>query len=77
MRLYHPERNQNIHMQYGRRESFEIFGIPQSVTDGDLEDEVIDILKEAKVSLNRQPIKKIDIVAVHRLSNKKTTIVCG
>ena len=32
-------------------------------------------MKEAKVIVNRQSIKKMDICAVHRLGNKKTTIV--
>ena len=40
-----------------------------------LEDEVIDIVKDAKVLVNRQPLKKSDICAVHRLKDKKTTIV--
>ena len=67
LRLYHPERNQNLYMQYGRRESFEITGIPTNIKDEDLEDEVIDIAKEAKVMVNRQPLKKRDISAAHRL----------
>ena len=75
LRLYHLERNHNIYMQYGRRESFEIVGIPQDIPDDRLEDEVIEIMKEAKVLVNRQPLKKMDIAAVHRLGNKKTTIV--
>ena len=54
-------------MQYGRHQSFEIVGIPESVSDDKLEDEVIDILKEAKVTVNRQPLKKVDISAVRRL----------
>ena len=73
LRLYHFERDANL--QYGRRESFEIVGIPQDINDDQLEDEVIDIVKEAKVFVNRQPLKKMDICAVHRLKDKKTTIV--
>ena len=61
-------------MQYGRCESFEIVGIPESVSDDKLEDEVIDILKEVKVTVNRQPLKKVDISTVHHLQDKKTTI---
>ena len=75
LRFYHLERNVNLNMQYNRRESFEIVGIPTSVENDKLEDEVIDILKDAKVSVNRQHIKKMDICAVHRLHDKKTTIV--
>ena len=44
-------------MQYGRRESFEIAGMPTNIKDGGLEDEVIDIAGEAKVMVNRQPLK--------------------
>ena len=73
LRLYHLERNQNMHIQYGRRESFEIVGIPPNITDDKLE-EVLDIVKEAKVLINRQPLKKSDICAVHRLKDKNTTI---
>ena len=36
---------------------------------------MIDFFKEAKVHVNRQPKKQTDIQAVHRLGNKKTTIV--
>ena len=58
LRLYHLERNANLSLQYGRMESFEIVGIPQTVPDDQLEDEVIEIVKEAKVLVNRQPLKK-------------------
>ena len=75
LRLYHLERNYNMQAQYGRRESFEIVSIPQTVTNDELEDEVLDIAKEAKVFVNRQPLKKTDICAVHRLKDGKTTIV--
>ena len=75
LRLYHLERNFNLQAQYGRRESFEIVGIPPEIDDEKLEDEVIEIAKEAKISVNRQPLKKQDICAVHRLRDRKTTIV--
>ena len=75
LRLYHLERNQNMNTQYGRRESFEIVGIPADIPDDKLEDEVLEITKEAKVNVNRQPLKKTDVCAVHRLKNKQTTIV--
>ena len=75
LRLYNLERSQYMYQQYGRRESFEISGIPEEITDDKLEDEVIEIMKDAKVQINRQPLRKADISAVHRLGNKKTTIV--
>ena len=49
LRLYHLERSHNMYLQYNRRESFEIAGIPTTVTPENLEDEVIEICKEAKV----------------------------
>ena len=75
LRMYHIERSHFMHLQYGRRDTVEITRIPENVPDTALEDEVIDILKEAKVQVNRQPLKKSDIQEVHRLANKKTTIV--
>ena len=78
LRLYHLERNQNMYEQYGRRESFEVTGIPVHIgkdNPEELEAEIIAIAKEAKVLVNRQPLKASDICAVHRLKNKKTTIV--
>ena len=65
-----------MYQQYGRRESFEIVGIPQNVSDDQLEDEVIQIMKEAKVSVNRQNMKSMDICAAHRIGKNGTTIVC-
>ena len=75
LRLYHLERGQFMHLQYSRRNSIEISGIPTNIGDKELEDEVVDVLREAKVLVNRQPVKKMDIEACHRLSNGSTTIV--
>ena len=75
LRFYHLERSHFMHLQYRRRDSVEITGIPEDIDGDHLEDEVIDLFKEAKIQVNRQPIKKTDIQAVHRLGNKKTTIV--
>lgn len=75
IRLYHLERAQNLSLQYNRRESFEISGIPENVSQERLEDEVVEIAKEAKVSVNRQPLRKTDIVACHRVG-EKGTVVC-
>ena len=75
LRIYHIERNQNMLMQYGRRDSVEIFGIPKGIRDDKLEDEVIDIFKEAEVRVDRQFPKRMDIQAVHCLKNKNVTIV--
>ena len=35
--------------------------------DGQIEDEVIEVFREAKVTVNRQPIKSSDIQAAHRI----------
>ena len=64
-----------MHQQYIRRDTIELSGIPKSVNDDALEDAVIDLFKESKVSVNRQPLKKLDIQAVHRKKDKQTTIV--
>ena len=75
MRLYFLERNAYMHEQYGRRESFEIVGIPKRIPDADLEDEVIDILKEANVKVDDEDITKKDICAVHRIGKEKATTI--
>ena len=75
LRLYNLERSQYMYEQYGRRESLEFTGIPETITDARLEDEVIEIMKEARVEVDDRPLKKMDVTAVHRLADKKTTIV--
>ena len=65
LRLYLLERNQHVLDQYGRRDTIEITGIPDDVDHDDLEQEVIDIFRDAKVTVNRQFIKPLDIQAVH------------
>jgi hypothetical protein len=75
LRLYNLERSQYMYEQYGRRECLEITGIPETITDTMLEDEVIEIMKEARVEVDDRPLNKMDITAVHRLADKKTTIV--
>ena len=64
-----------VYLQYGRRESLEITEIPETITDAGPEDEVIEIMKEAGVQVIDHPLKKMDIIAVHRLADKKSTIV--
>ena len=74
-RLYNLERSVNMNHQYLRRDSIEISGIPSSVDDDKVEDEVIELFKEAKITLNRQNIKKTDIQAAHRKGKKGVVIV--
>ena len=75
LRLYTLERSHYMHQQNTRRESFEITGIPANVTQDGLEDEVVEITKDAKVKVSRRPLQKTDIVACH-LIGKKGTVIC-
>ena len=75
LRLYNLERSFNMSQQYLRRDSLEISGIPGSIKDDEIEKEVIEIFKDAKVTVNRQPIKPMDIQAAHRIGNKGKVIV--
>ena len=61
LRLYLTERNQNILNQYGRRDTIEITGIPDGIEQKNIEQEIVDIFREAKVVVNRQHIKPTDI----------------
>ena len=53
-RVVDLERSQFLFEQYGRRESIEITGIPDSVAQKDLQGEVIQVFKEAKVAVEHQ-----------------------
>ena len=63
------ERQTNANAQYSRRECLEIFGIPESVSNDDLEDKVCAILSEIDVNVSPDRIE-----ACHRLKNKRTII---
>ena len=56
----------NIFQQYNRRESLEISGIPDRITQEDLEYEVLEILR--RVGLTN--LSSYNIVACHRLKRK-------
>ena len=47
----------NLSQQYLRRDILEINGITNSVSDDGIEDEVIEIFKEAKVNVNAKILK--------------------
>ena len=72
-RVVELERSQYLYEQYGRRESIEISGIPTTVADENLEDEVIKVYKAAKVEVFGRDLRKDDISACHRLGKKKKT----
>ena len=56
--------------QYSRRNNVEISGIPQSVSDNQLEEKVVDILKAIDVSITTNEIE-----ACHRLGKKKKNVI--
>ena len=60
------ERDLAQFMQYNRRENIEIIGIPQTVTDNELEDYVIFMLGKIGVRISHY-----DIAGCHRLYNRK------
>ena len=74
-RLEMLERVQNSNIQYLRRDSVEISGIPDSIPDSKLEDEVIKIFDIAGVKVGDQKLDKIHIHACHRIGTKGKTIV--
>ena len=56
--------------QYSRRNNVEISGIPQSVSDNQLEEKVVDILKAIDVNITTNEIE-----ACHRLGKKKNNVI--
>ena len=74
LRLYHLERDLNMSLQYSRRDTLEITGIPPVIADDQLE-KVIEIFRDANVMVGKQPIKTSDIQACHRVNKKGKTII--
>ena len=74
-RLIRLERNQNEHLQYTRRDTIEITGIPKNIKQDDLEDEVIKIFEAANVSVGGERLSKIQIQAVHRIGKAQEKTV--
>ena len=75
VRVVALERSQYLYEQYGRRESIEISGIPETVQSFHLEDEVIKIYNEANVKVHDNLLTKMDIAACHRIGKRGSTIV--
>ena len=65
------ERNIVSHMQYNRRESVEIHGFPEAITEDKLEEKSRDLLEE----IGCGKVKSSQIHACHRLKNKYVTII--
>ena len=74
-RLENLEREVNKNKQYLRRESIEFVGILANVRDEDIETEVINIMKAAKVKLSRRDVTTLDIHAAHRKNRRGDVIV--
>ena len=74
-RLEKLEREQNKHLQYTRRDTVEIHGIPKTIPQGQLEDEVIRIFNTAKAEVCGKPLKKKNIHACHRIGRKQETTI--
>ena len=70
-RIEQLERSHFRYLQYGRRESIEISGIPADVDDKGLEDKTLQVLNEIGVD----KVEKWQIHACHRLKNKKNTVI--
>ena len=65
-KIIHLEIQNNNLDQYSRRNNVEISGIPQSVSDNQLEEKVVDILKAIDVNITTNEIE-----ACYRLGKKK------
>ena len=73
-RLEKLEREQNKHLQYTRRNSIEVTGIPTTVRHTDLEGEILKIYNAAEVSVHGKNLNVSDIQACHRIGKKGVTI---
>ena len=74
-RLEILERVQNSSLQYNRRDTVEISGIPGDTPQTQLEDEVIKNFNLAGVTVEGQKLDKLQIHACHRIGKKGKTIV--
>ena len=73
-RLEKLEREQNRHIQYQRRNTIEITGIPSTVKQDDLEEQVVKIFNAANVTVNEHGLDPYQIQACHRIGKKGITI---
>ena len=74
-RLEQIERDINLTKQYMRRDSIEVSGVPLTVNDADVENEVIKILKTAKAKVGNRFPGPFDVQAAHRKGKKGVIIV--
>ena len=73
-RLEKLEREQNRSLQYMRRDTVEISGIPDNIAQKDLEREVVNIYSEAGVVVHGNKVQASDIQACHRIGKKGITV---
>ena len=69
--LIETERKINEVDQYGRRENFEISGIPDSIPNENLEEKVINIVNKITERQQENKITAKDIHSCHRLKKEK------
>ena len=69
-RVTELEKQNNQIDQYSRRNNIEISGVPPEVTNNQLEEKVIDILKAIDVEITSK-----DIEACHRLGKKQKDVI--
>ena len=65
------ERSHLNSLQYNRRESVEISGVPEAVPDDELKDYCLEVLEE----IGCGQMDKMDVHACHRLKNKNNSII--
>ena len=74
-RVTEMERSHLLYLQYGRRESVEISGIPTAVTQDELENKVIKVYNEAGVSVFGRQVVSSDISACHPVGKKQDVTI--
>ena len=74
-RLEKLEKEFNRNLQYQRRDTIEITGIPKTIPVEDLETEVIKIYNAAQVTVHGQSLRPLDIQACHRIGKKKEVTI--
>ena len=72
-KLQNVERTANSNAQYARKETFEIFGISEKVSDKKVEEKVLQIMNELKDE-DTPAFKPSEIQACHRLKNRSKVI---
>ena len=73
-RLEELERQQNLNLRYQRRDTIEITGIPSSIKQEELEEEVMKIFDAGHVSVHGRKLDTHQIQACHRIGKKGITI---